>query len=166
MIDNGAMNITRHIKNLQGEVDSAALYHAMSEREPDQISRKCTRASLQWRDDMPNSGRAIIATGGIVPTIRPGWRTKFLIWLNKCLGAAPLLPVAAMLEQIDRSQYDDQPETRYTHAGAGTLACTRTLSARAGQSPPYMERRKLFATGGSAWCRRRQRLTRRGTWRQ
>ena len=34
-IMSSAANVTRYLKNLQGEVDSAALYRAMSERETD-----------------------------------------------------------------------------------------------------------------------------------
>ena len=123
------MDITRYIKYLQGEVDSAALYRAMSKHESDQNLAEVYRrlAAVEERHAEFWTSK-ITAAGGIVPLMRPDWRTKFLIWLTRRFGAETVLPVSATLEHIDRAQYDEQPETRDTRMPAQERSHARILS--------------------------------------
>ncbi|HMA31637.1 MAG TPA: VIT1/CCC1 family protein [Casimicrobiaceae bacterium] len=116
--------------NLQGEIDSAALYLAMAAHEPDaklaevyrQLAAVEQRHAEFWR-------RKLAAVGAAAPAARPGWRTRVLIWLAGRFGAAAVLPLAASLEQVDRGIYDDQPETRDTKMPAQERSHARLLSA-------------------------------------
>lgn len=118
--------------NLQGEVDSAALYLAMAAHEPDpklaevyrQLAAVEQRHADFWRTKLA-------AAGAVAASPRPGWRTRFLVRLAGRFGAATVLPLAASLEQIDRGVYDDQPETRGTQMPAQERSHARLLSTLA-----------------------------------
>jgi len=109
MADDGS--VARYRTNLQGEVDSAALYRAMAEAEKDpHLSEVYRRLSAVeeahaefWRKQL----------GGIGATARarsPGWRTRALVWLARRFGPQFVLPTLSTLEQRDVGQYDQQPE--------------------------------------------------------
>jgi hypothetical protein len=107
--------IARYQRNTQGEIDSAALYRAMSSAEPNpQLAELYARlAAVEekhetfWRRKLEEAG----ATPG---PARPGWRTRFLIEFVRRFGADSVVGTAATLEHIDRDQYDEQPETHDT----------------------------------------------------
>src|SRR5207253_5308026 len=107
--------LTRYQKNLQGEIDSAALYRAMSsaERSPRLAELYARLAAVEekhgafWRRKLEEAGETIARA-------RPGWRTRLLIALARRFGPELFVGTAATLEHIDRAQYDEQPETRDT----------------------------------------------------
>ena len=101
----------RYRANLQGEVDSAALYKALSQAESDpHLSEVYKRlagveeAHAQfWLGQLDRIG----AKGGL-PKL--GWRSRALAWLARRLGPGFVLPTVSALEQRDVRQYDKQPE--------------------------------------------------------
>jgi VIT1/CCC1 family predicted Fe2+/Mn2+ transporter len=119
--------------NLQGEVDSAALYRAMAELEPHperaDVYRRLaaveeTHASF-WRKRLADLG-----TPRREP--RPGWRTRLLILVAKRFGPEVVLPTLRTLEEIDRDHYDTQPESRGTGMPAQERSHARVLSRLTG----------------------------------
>ena len=75
MVDDGS--IARYRTNLQGEVDSAALYRAMAETERDphlsEVYRRLAAVEEAhaefWRKELGRSGATAMAR-------HPGWRTR------------------------------------------------------------------------------------------
>jgi vacuolar iron transporter family protein len=101
----------RYRSNLQGEVDSAALYRALAlaEENPQvaEIYRRLAAAEEThanfWRKELERVGARL-------PVLRAGWRTRFLIRLAHWFGPTFVLPSIATLERADISRYDAQPE--------------------------------------------------------
>jgi VIT1/CCC1 family predicted Fe2+/Mn2+ transporter len=99
----------RYRANLQGEIDSSALYRALAEVEADpriaEVYRRLAGVeeahAAFWRKRL--GGRA-------QRRIRPGFRSRTLAWLARRFGAALVLPVVNTLEHADSNQYDAQPE--------------------------------------------------------
>src|SRR5258706_14207288 len=93
--------LTRYRKNLQGEIDSAALYRAMSSAEhiPQLAELYARLAAVEekheafWRRKLEEAG----ATPG---PARPGWRTRFLIEYARRFAADSDERPAATLEHI------------------------------------------------------------------
>jgi VIT1/CCC1 family predicted Fe2+/Mn2+ transporter len=103
----------RYRSNLQGELDSAALYRTLAEsEETPQLREVYSRlAAIEekhaalWREQLAkvgeNAGR-----------YRASLRTRILAWLARRFGAALVLPMVAAIEREDRGMYDDQPEAQ------------------------------------------------------
>ncbi|HYQ39615.1 MAG TPA: VIT1/CCC1 transporter family protein [Pseudomonas sp.] len=125
--------LTRYRRNLQGEIDSAALYRALSrcEQRPEltELYRKLAaieeRHAGFWRQQFAQLGAE-------PPALHPGWRTRLLIRIAERLGPDWVVGAAASLEQIDRCQYDDQPETCNTGMPGQERSHARLLSELAG----------------------------------
>jgi VIT1/CCC1 family predicted Fe2+/Mn2+ transporter len=106
-----ADNSARYRANLQGEVDSVALYRTLSKVEKNpEISRIYERlASVEeahaeyWRKHLREVGAG-------VPLLRPDFRSRALRWLARRFGPQFVLPTINTLEHIDSGQYDKQPE--------------------------------------------------------
>jgi VIT1/CCC1 family predicted Fe2+/Mn2+ transporter len=129
----GRDDIARYRRNLQGEVDSAALYRAMAdlERQPERadVYRRLaaveeTHASF-WRKRLTDLGVARAQPG-------PGWRTRLLIAIARRFGPEVVLPTLRTLEEIDRDQYDVQPESSRTAMPAQERSHARVLSNLSG----------------------------------
>ncbi len=104
-------DIDRYRSNLRGEVDSAALYRALSEAEANPQLKEVYRRLAQiedahaqfWRKRLDRLG-AKAGQGGL------GWRTRALAWLARRFGPQLVLPIIQTLERNDMTQYDRQPE--------------------------------------------------------
>src|SRR5258705_4432913 len=103
--------ISRFRDNLQGEVDSAGLYRALSESEPDphlaEVYRRLAAVeeahAEYWRTQLQGAG----ARAG---RLQVGWRARALAWLARRFGPQFVLPTISALEQRGSTQYDNQPE--------------------------------------------------------
>lgn len=123
------VQLERYRRNLQGEIDSAALYRALAQCEsrPELGELYRRLASIEerhagfWREQF----RHIDATP---PELVPSWRTRLLIRIARLLGPDWVVGAAASLEQIDRSQYDEQPETCDTGMPSQERSHARLLS--------------------------------------
>jgi VIT1/CCC1 family predicted Fe2+/Mn2+ transporter len=95
--------------NLQGEIDSAALYRALAEVEGDARIAEVYRRLAGVEEAHAAFWRKRL--GGRRPrTSRPSFRSRALAWLARHFGADLVLPVINTLEQVDSGQYDKQPE--------------------------------------------------------
>jgi len=109
MADDGS--VARYRTNLQGEVDSAALYRAMAEAEKDpHLSEVYRRLSAVEEAHAEFWGKELGRIGVKARARSPGWRTRALVWLARRFGPQFVLPTLSTLEQRDIGQYDQQPE--------------------------------------------------------
>jgi vacuolar iron transporter family protein len=114
MADAAGSAVARYRTNLQGEVDSAALYRAMAaaERDPHLAEVYRRLATVEeahaefWRKQLDRVGAGAAAWR----LRRPGWRTRALVFLARRFGPQFVLPTLSTLEQRDVGTYDSQPE--------------------------------------------------------
>lgn len=120
--------LARYQHNLQGEVDSAALYRTLAdcEQRPELVELYRRLAGIEERH--AEFWRAQIRLlGADAPASRPSWRTRLLIRIARLCGPDWVVGAAASLEQIDRGQYDAQPESRDTAMPAQERSHARLL---------------------------------------
>ncbi len=118
---------------LQGEVDGAALYHAMADGEQDEnragVLRKLAqteeRHAAHWRDKLA-------ALGEPVPVLRPGLSARLLGSMARRFGARSVLPIAQALELKDGNAYAAEPEAGNLAADERVHSHTVTELARPG----------------------------------
>jgi vacuolar iron transporter family protein len=126
----------RYSANLQGEVDSAALYETLSkaEKNPQLAGVYARLAAIEsahgefWKSQ-------IEALGQRVPQLRPGFRTRALEWLARRFGPAFVLPTVNTLEQMDSGSYEAQPEAVAGGLPAAERSHARIIEALASPSP-------------------------------
>ena len=121
-----AEDVQRYRANLQGEVDSAAVYSALADVEPEPnlaaVYRKL--ASVEgahaqfWRDHLGRRGVHGVA-------LAPSFRARAMAWLARRFGASFILPTIEAAEARDVDAYDNQPE-----AVAGGLPTAERSHAR------------------------------------
>jgi vacuolar iron transporter family protein len=103
--------VDRYRTNLQGEFDSAALYHALAEAEPDAHLREVYRRLAVVEEAHAEFWRKQLARAGTrAGPLQLSWRTRVLAWLARRFGPQFVLPTLSSLEQRDSRQYDAQPE--------------------------------------------------------
>src|SRR5258708_38093214 len=98
MADDGS--VARYRTNLQGEVDSAALYRAMADAEKDphlsEVYRRLAAVEEAhaefWKKELDRVGASARARG-------PGWRTRALVWRARRFGPAFGRPAPGPLER-------------------------------------------------------------------
>ncbi len=123
---NASGDVQRYRTNLQGEVDSAAVYGALADVEPDEYLAEVYRklASVEaahaqfWRGQL---GRR----GGRDLNLAPSFRARAMAFLASRFGPSFVLPTIAAAEARDVDAYDDQPE-----AVAGGLPTAERSHAR------------------------------------
>jgi vacuolar iron transporter family protein len=126
----------RYTANLQGEVDSAALYRTLSENEKNpELAGIYGRLAAVEEAHAQFWQRQIEAIGRKVPSLRPGFRTRALIWLARRFGPAFVLPTVNTLEQIDSGSYAAQPEAIAGGLPAAERSHARIIEALAAPSP-------------------------------
>ncbi|MFI4972994.1 MAG: VIT1/CCC1 transporter family protein [Caulobacterales bacterium] len=116
----------RYRANLQGEVDSAAVYGALAAAEPDpnlaEVYRKLASVESAhaqfWRGHLDRSG-----VRGV--ELAPSFRARAMAWLARRFGPSFVLPTIAAAEARDVDAYDNQPE-----AVAGGLPTAERSHAR------------------------------------
>src|SRR5215469_4168418 len=122
-----APELSRWLRNLQAERDSAALYDAPAGLEGDPRQRDVYR-------DLANGERQhatfweerLAAAGQAIPRFRPSARTRLLSFLARHLGIGFIVPNVIAREMKDRDDYTSQEDARragladeeQTHAAA------------------------------------------------
>jgi VIT1/CCC1 family predicted Fe2+/Mn2+ transporter len=150
-------DIERYRTNLQGEVNSAALYRTLAESETSpQLKEVYNRlAAVEeahaefWRSRLTRLG----ATSG---KSRAGLRTRILMWLARRFGPGVLLPVINNFERTGSHEYDTQPEAiseglpqvERSHARIIEAAATPLRGGISGSTLARLEGR--HRTGGNA----------------
>ena len=128
--------IRQYLGNLQREVDSVALYQALSveERKPEIAEVYKRLAAIEqahkefWKQRLSELGRQ-------VPESSAGWRTRTLIWLAHCYGPDFVLPVVSTQEQADVGHYDAQSEAVAGGFNAAERSHARIIRAVAASMP-------------------------------
>jgi VIT1/CCC1 family predicted Fe2+/Mn2+ transporter len=150
--------IARYRKNLQDEIDSAALYRGLAEAERSPELREVFLRLAAMEEEHARFWEQQLRDLGVpVPQLRPGWRTRVLIALARHLGAALVLPTVTAREWADQAQYDAQPEAALTPLPATEHQLARLLqligrerpSGLPGSSLAILEGRHR-AVGGNA----------------
>jgi len=129
-------NRARYRSNLQGEVDSAALYRTIGNEESNPDIAKVYDKLAAIEEAHAEYWKSRLKTiGGLIPNLRPGLRTIILRWLARRFGSQFVLPAVNTLEHMDSSQYDKQPEA--VAAGLPTMerSHARIIEAIAGADP-------------------------------
>ena len=126
----------RYAANLQGEVDSASLYRALSQTEKNpQLAQVYARLAAVESAHAEFWKRQIEGLGKRVPQLRPGFRTRALAWLARRFGPAFVLPTVNTLEQMDSGSYSAQPEAVAGGLPAAERSHARIIEALAAPSP-------------------------------
>ena len=126
----------RYAANLQGEVDSAALYQALSQAEKNpQLAQVYGRLAAVKSAHAEFWKRQMAALGQRVPQLRPGFRTRALEWLARRFGPAFVLPTVNTLEQMDSGAYSGQREAVAGGLPAAERSHARIIEALAQRSP-------------------------------
>jgi vacuolar iron transporter family protein len=126
----------RYAANLQGEIDSAALYRTLSQTEKNpELAQVYTRLGAIEEAHAEFWRRKLGAIGRRVPRLRPSFRTRALAWLARRFGPAFVLPTINTLEQIDSGTYDAQPEAVAGGLPAAERSHARIIEALAAPSP-------------------------------
>ena len=100
----------RYRRNLQAEVDGAAVYRAMAAGEDNAVLSKVylsladteDRHAAFWAEQLDIDADAV----------RPTWRARIMVFLASRFGPQWVLPSVARAETEGRQMYDDQPEAR------------------------------------------------------
>jgi VIT1/CCC1 family predicted Fe2+/Mn2+ transporter len=122
-------------RNLQAEIDGAALYHALAVLEDDpslaavyrRMAEGEARHAQIWRDKLHESGVSDVPT-------TPGWRTKALIMLAQRLGPGLILPTIVSQERADSDRYRGQADARLAGMDAEEQSHARLFRAIGEQS--------------------------------
>jgi VIT1/CCC1 family predicted Fe2+/Mn2+ transporter len=144
------------LANLADERNSAALYRAIAELEPQpklaefyrRLAEVETKHAQRWEEQLRAAGVAI-------PPEKLTWRTHTLIWLARRLGVQAVLPTLATLEEIDSHGYAAQasapglPQVEQSHARLLRAVSKRTGGGVEGGLLAQMEGRHRSA-GGNA----------------
>ncbi|GAB4502514.1 MAG: hypothetical protein Fur0035_20660 [Anaerolineales bacterium] len=132
---NATPDLKRYQQNLQKEMDGAALYKVLAEKEirPEmktvyqRLAQSEERHAAFWREKLK-------AAGAPLTEIRPTWRTRVLIGLARRFGAQFVLPTVTSHEKADSNAYANQPEAETAGMSADEQAHARLLSAASGGS--------------------------------
>lgn len=124
-------DIQRYQKNLQKEVDGAALYSVLAQKETrpqmqrvyQRLAESEQRHARFWRNKLAEAG----ATSA--EPIQPTWRTRTLIWLAQRFGTQFVLPTVVNHENADSGAYASQPESEAAAMSAEEQSHARLLSA-------------------------------------
>ena len=136
MTETKAVSGERYRTNLQGEVDSAALYRALAEAEPNpQLAEVYRRLAAVEEAHAAFWEKQLQRIGARQPLLRPGWRTRMLIRLARWFGPSFVLPTVANLEQADVTHYDAQPEAVSRGLPAAERSHARVVEALVESAP-------------------------------
>ena len=129
-------SVARYRANLQGEVDSAALYRAMADAESDPHLSEVYRRLAAVEEAHAEFWQKELGRIGAKATVRrPGWRTRSLAWLARRFGPQFVLPTLSTLEQRDSGMYDRQPEAVAGGLPAAERSHNRVVEAMATAMP-------------------------------
>ena len=128
--------IERYRSNLQGEMDSAALYRALADAESNPQLKQVYGRLAQveeahaefWRKRLDGLGAAHAGR-------RPAWRTRLLVWAARRFGPETVLPLVNSLERADFDKYDAQPEAVKAGLPGDERSHSRLIAAMA--RPPH-----------------------------
>lgn len=103
----------RYRANYLSEQEGISLYRALAAAEPDshlaelyrRLAEVETRHAEVWAGYLRQAGTSL-------PTYRPNWRVRTLVWLAHRFGARLITPIVSSMETASMHDYDTQPEAR------------------------------------------------------
>jgi len=125
----------RYEANLQGEVDSAALYRTLAETEKNAQLAEVYRRLAAVEEAHAQFWEGKLEATGRVPALRPGLRSRALQFLARRFGPSFVLPTISTLEQMDSGVYDAQPEAVAGGLPAAERSHVRILEALTENQP-------------------------------
>jgi len=129
-------SLRRYLTNLQGEIDSIALYQGLAQLETEpEISRVYIRLAELEQGHAEFWKKRLSAIGHPIPELHIRWRTRGLIWLARRFGPAFVLPIATSLERGGSGNYDTQPEAAAGGLPAAERSHARLIEALAAPAP-------------------------------
>lgn len=129
--------VDRYRRNLQNEVDGAAIYRAMAEGEehPALVELYVSLAETEERHAR-FWGERMREAGTPPPPLRPSWQARALIMAARRLGPQWVLPTVAQQEREGRKMYDHQPEAGGTSLPGDERSHARVLRELSGSGLP------------------------------
>lgn len=129
-------DIKRYRENLQDEIDSAAMYRALTRMESnpplvelyERLAATEERHAELWRQRLRDAGVPD-------PDPRVSLRARLLIWFASKLGTNVLVSTLAQQERAGQFMYDDQVEAEGTSLPADERSHARLLAALAKENP-------------------------------
>jgi VIT1/CCC1 family predicted Fe2+/Mn2+ transporter len=117
-------DIERYRSFLEDERNSAALYSALAENEPNpKLAEVYRRLAAAEEGHAQTWARKLQEAGVAPPAFRLAWRTRTLIWLARRFGPEAVLPSISRMEGNGTHDYLEQ-------AGAQEMAATEQSHAR------------------------------------
>ena len=110
-----SQDIARYRKNMQAEVDSAALYTTLAEveKQPQLADAYRRLAGVETEHARFWAGK-VVASGAPEAWPKASWRANCLIWLARRWGPGAVLPTMIEAEEADTGGYVAQPEAKGT----------------------------------------------------
>ena len=128
--------VARYRSNLQGEMDSAALYRALAEAESNpQLKEVYRRLAAVEEAHAEFWRKRLSGLGASTKGRRPSWRTRALAWAARRFGPEIVLPLVNSLERADFDKYDAQPEAVAAGLPGDERSHSRMIAAMA--RPPH-----------------------------
>jgi vacuolar iron transporter family protein len=152
-------DIERYRSNLRAELDSAVLYRALADVEPNAALKQIYSRLAAIEDAHAEFWKKQLDRRGIRVTGRaPGLRTRALAWLARRFGPQFVLPVISTLERSDITHYDTQadavaaglPADERSHARILDAVARPTFGGVAGGTLAQLEGRHRSVGGANA----------------
>ena len=101
----------RYTANIQGEIDSAALYRALAEVEANpQLAGIYNKLAGVEDEHAAFWVKQMAKIGQPAPALKPSLRSRILAWMARRFGPGAVLPVVNAQERTDSGHYDNQSE--------------------------------------------------------
>jgi VIT1/CCC1 family predicted Fe2+/Mn2+ transporter len=146
-------DVARWRRNLQAETDGALIYRAMAANSGDERLAALFTRMAEAEERHAALWRGRLTDAGAGPDVRASWRARTLALLARRFGAGLVAPVVASQERVNRTMYDDQPESVGTSLPADERSHARLLQAVTGGASGILLARfegRHRAIGGNA----------------
>ncbi|MFD1513416.1 VIT1/CCC1 transporter family protein [Halomarina rubra] len=132
--------IERYRQNRRDEIDSATVYDAMADAEPQsQLASVYRQLAVTEREHAAFWGRLLSEAGFDEPEPRPSWRARVLAWVARHVGPDAVVGTMRAGEAVGGAGYASQPEVEGTGMIADERSHDRLLVAIAGTGGPGVE---------------------------
>jgi len=131
MIDN-KQDIERYLTNRQKEIDGAALYNVLAEKESQpQMAEVYRKLAASEEKHAATWEKKLEELKVNVPPRKPTWRAATMIWLAQRFGTQFVLPTITGNEQADSRAYDGQSDEEAKEFSLEEKSHARLLSVAA-----------------------------------
>jgi hypothetical protein len=108
---------SRYLENWNDELNASYLYEALSKFEENQkLAEIYRRMASTERGHAQTWAEKLKGSGAQVPSFRPSFRTKMLIWLARRFGVGSVVPTLAAIEDGATTGYSSQSEAEVMSA--------------------------------------------------